>query len=365
MASYIYTPPTPAVSRKEVLEMSLPTSLNVPFTTSATTSPFSSSSCSPLKCEQQQQPKFKCVKKLGHGAYANVWLALDQITGEHSAVKVIPDERNHAAALYEYNLGKKLDHPNIIKTKGCFKTQTGSVMMVQEYACNGDLFSKVEAAKRMSEPEVRHYFSQLVHAVKYLHDNNIAHRDIKPENVVINEDNVAKLCDFGMAEIHGNVVTHGSGTIPYISPEVLHASSGLIAHTCHDMWSLGVVLYVLLTGDFPWQKAHAHDVDYYTYASGDLSRGSWRKFSPQLLHLFSRIFVHPNSRITAAELLSCMSVPFFARQSRKTSVDSDDSASTMSLESTFSLDSNSEAEPAMMMAVHTNSRTCAQETMSY
>jgi len=200
--------------------------------------------------------------------------------------------------------------------------------------------------------------------VQFLHEKNIAHRDIKPENVVIDENDVAKLCDFGMAEFHGNVVTHGSGTIPYISPEVLHAANGFVAQTCHDIWSLGVVLYVLLTGDFPWQKAHAHDVDYFTYASGDMARGSWRKFSPQLLHLFSRIFVHPTTRITATELLSAISIPFFARQSRKTSVDSDDSASTLSLECTLSIGSIEE-DTETPMAVHTNSRSSVREMMSY
>lgn len=321
--------------------------------------------------QQSQNPKFKCVKKLGHGAYANVWLAADQITSEYYAVKVVTDEKYHSAAMYEYQIAKKLDHPNIIKTKNCFKTQAGSVMLVQEYACNGDLFSKVEEAHGgIAEADVRRYFTHMVRAVQHLHELKIVHRDIKPENVVIDAHNVAKMCDFGMAEQHGSAVKHGSGTVPYISPEVLHASSGFAAQTCHDIWALGVVLYVLLTGDFPWQKAYAKDRDYLAYAEGNLARGSWKKFSPQLLSLFSKIFVHPDKRISASDLLASLNIPFFAKASvpvvprgETMDVTCDDMTSS-SARSTWSIASTVEQE-GQLTATQRHSGVSLHESLSF
>lgn len=356
-----FVPPTPAAPRKGASSATnaLLPSLNAHDTTAKHV---------PAACgyTQEQAPKFNCVKKLGNGAYANVWLAVDQFTGEKMAVKVVQDERNHASALAEYKVAKRLDHPHIIKTKSCFKTQTGSVMIVQEFASEGDLFTRVETGQ-LNEQTTRHYFSHMVRAVQHLHEINIVHRDIKPENMVITSENVGKLCDFGMSQVHGKPALHGSGTVPYICPEVLHAQgSELIANKSHDIWALGVVLYVLLTGDFPWQKAVAHDRDYLAYAEGNLTRGSWKRFSPQLIQLFSRIFVHPSKRISATELLESLQIPFFmptalrARMETSTSEDLNSSStrSTLSLVSTVD-------EEQGLRAAHVNSLNSFGERLSF
>ena len=208
-----------------------------------------------------------------------------------------------------------------------------------------------------------------MHAVQYLHENQIVHRDIKPENLVLDRRaDVAKLCDFGMADRHGCVVQHGSGTIPYMSPEVVHAAGSITAHMAHDIWSIGVVLYVLLTGDFPWQKAHAHDVDYVSYARGDLSRGVWHKFSPALLAVFARIFVHPSRRCTAAELLTMLDVPYFqAKQAQLVSRGSMDTSSedaTQSLYSSKSCSSINEERDMPVPALRLHSANSLKESLS-
>ena len=125
------------------------------------------------------------------------------------------------------------------------------------------------------------------------------HRDIKPENVVIAADDTAKLCDFGMAEYHHHVVAHGSGTGPYMAPEIhaaqvkLHEHSpcflshppqpGFRADCAHDVWAMGVMLFVLLTGDFPWLKAVPSDNEYRAFTSRNFTRAPWNRLHPHCI----------------------------------------------------------------------------------
>ena len=262
-----------------------------------------------------QQPKFKCTRKIGQGAYAVVYQAVDA-SGADVAVKVIKDARHHSAAIYEYNLTKGLAHPNLIKNIACFKTQVDSVMLVQEYAACGDLFTQIKPGCTANPEHIRSMFLQILAGVEYLHTNNLVHRDIKPENAVITENGTIKLCDFGMAEMHGSEIRHGSGTAPYMAPEIIHAQAGFTAHKAHDIWALGVVLYVLLTGDFPWMKANsASDRDFQAFLKGTLMlQGPWTKLSPQMRELFGLIFAPIDKRCglgTIRKFVAC--APLYAR----------------------------------------------------
>ena len=262
-----------------------------------------------------QQPKFKCLRKVGQGAYAVVYQAVDA-SGAEVAVKVIKDARHHSAAVYEYNLTKNLAHPNLIKNIACFKTQVDSVMLVQEYAACGDLFTKIKPGCTADPEDIRPMFLQILSGVEYLHCNNLVHRDIKPENAVITDNGTIKLCDFGMAEAHGSEIRHGSGTAPYMAPEIIHAQAGFTAHKAHDIWALGVVLYVLLTGDFPWMKANsASDKDFQSFLKGTLmTRGPWVKLSPEMRELFGLIFAPIDKRCGLETIRKYVAtMPFYAR----------------------------------------------------
>ena len=269
----------------------------------------------PVAAPQQQQPKFKCIRKVGQGAYATVYQAVDA-SGSEVAVKVVKEARHHSAAVYEYNLTKDLSHPNIVKSIACFKTQGDSVMLVQEYAACGDLFTRIKPGCTADADEVRSMFLQILSGVEYLHSNNLVHRDLKPENAVIAADGTIKICDFGMAEAHGAVIRHGSGTAPYMAPEIIHAHAGFAAHKAHDIWALGVVLYVLLTGDFPWMKANsASDKDFQSFLKGTLmTRGPWAKLSPQMRELFGLMFAPIDKRCGLETLRKyASSAPLYAR----------------------------------------------------
>ncbi len=137
--------------------------------------------------------------------------------------------------------------------------------IAMELAEGGDLFDKIEADAGVTEDIAHVYFTQLVNAVAYMHSKGVGHRDIKPENVLLSADGDLKLADFGMAtlfEYHGKrkMAVTLCGSPPYVAPEVLSCSSqgdkkgtGYSADLA-DIWSCGVVLFVLLAGNTPWSK---------------------------------------------------------------------------------------------------------------
>jgi serine/threonine-protein kinase CHEK1 len=137
--------------------------------------------------------------------------------------------------------------------------------IAMELAEGGDLFDKIEADTGVSEDIAHVYFTQLINAVGYMHSKGVAHRDIKPENVLLSADGDLKVADFGMAtlfEYHGKkkMAVTLCGSPPYVAPEVLSCSSqgekkgsGYVADLA-DIWSCGVVLFVLMAGNTPWDK---------------------------------------------------------------------------------------------------------------
>ena len=161
---------------------------------------------------------------------------------------------------------------------------------------------------------VRHMFPQMVEGLVYLHSRNLVHRDVKPENVVVDGSDVAKLCDFGMMGEHGKRAVHGSGTTPYMAPELHVAKGGIVADKAHDIWALAVSLYVLLTGDFPWLKATSTDVEYAAFMSGKMT-GAWQTFSPQLLALFRRMFAPLETRCRIEDVRAGLDIALFASSS--------------------------------------------------
>lgn len=142
--------------------------------------------------------------------------------------------------------------------------------------------------------------------------------------MVVNADGVAKLCDFGMMERQGQIAVHGSGTTPYMAPEALAMKvcgtflcfvtlcltyyhlqgSQIVADKMHDIWSLGVLLFVLLTGDFPWLKAAPTDADYNAFLRGNVARDPWNRLSSQCLTVCCIIMMLP----IILELISSFSI---------------------------------------------------------
>jgi serine/threonine-protein kinase CHEK1 len=194
-------------------------------------------------------------------------------------------------------------HRNIIEYYDSGEDATWT-WIAMELAEGGDLFDKIEADSGVSEDIAHVYFTQLINAVGYMHSKGVGHRDIKPENVLLSADGDLKLADFGMAtlfEYHGKrkLAVTMCGSPPYIAPEVLSCSTqdgmkgtGYCADFV-DIWSCGVVLFVLLAGNTPWSRptegcdeyGHPNEFSEYVQSNGRPSDELWNALPHEVLSL--------------------------------------------------------------------------------
>ena len=197
------------------------------------------------------------LKELGTGAYAKVQLVKHNITNAVRAMKIIPKEykkgkTNEEEVINEVYLLMKMDHPNIVKI---FEFYNGRnyYYLIMEYCGGGELFDKiVESA--LSEIQCAYIMYQILSAINYCHKMKIIHRDLKPENILIKKDEDGffrvKICDFGTSQAFkiGDIQDKIIGSEYYIAPEVIQKKYN---SKC-DLWSCGVIMYVLLTQEPPF-----------------------------------------------------------------------------------------------------------------
>ena len=154
---------------------------------------------------------------------------------------------------HEMSILKKIDHPNIIRIYEIYEERAG-LYIVTEYCKGGDLFERIEKLKKINENDTRIIIKQLAYALSYCHSNKIVHRDIKPENILLLSDDITdlriKLIDFGTAIEYNSSkkLKDMYGSSYYISPQVI---KGCYDEKC-DVWSMGVVAFVLLSGCAPF-----------------------------------------------------------------------------------------------------------------
>lgn len=192
-------------------------------------------------------------------------------------------------------------HPNIIEW---FASGEDPVWrwIAMEYAEGGDLFDKIEADVGVSEDIAHLYFMQLISGVSYMHSKGVGHRDIKPENILLSESGNLKIADFGLAtlfEYRGNkkLSTTMCGSPPYIAPEVISCTRGTqsrhapkgggYAADLVDIWSCGVVLFVLLVGNTPWDEptSNSWEFEEYSRTRGRSGDALWQKLPATALSL--------------------------------------------------------------------------------
>ena len=213
---------------------------------------------------------YKYGRLIGQGAFGKVNLGLNILTGRIVAVKSFDKNNseltgdNMKKILYETDLMKKLNHPNITKILEMFEDEK-YFMIIMEYINGGNLFSFVKKRRKLSEKTAKFLFRQIIQGIKYIHEQNIVHRDIKLENLLIDLNNNVKICDFGIGRKikNKNQLLHDQcGTLMYMAPEILLSSKekGYEPFPV-DIWSSGISLYIMLSGTLPFNYKNKKNED--------------------------------------------------------------------------------------------------------
>ncbi|XP_009301425.1 serine/threonine-protein kinase MARK2 isoform X13 [Danio rerio] len=198
---------------------------------------------------------YRLLKTIGKGNFAKVKLARHVLTSKEVAVKIIDKTQLNSSSLQkvfrEVRIMKLLNHPNIVKLFEVIETDK-TLYLVMEYASGGEVFDYLVAHGRMKEKEARAKFRQIVSAVQYCHQKCIVHRDLKAENLLLDADMNIKIADFGFSNEFtvGNKLDTFCGSPPYAAPELFQGKKYDGPEV--DVWSLGVILYTLVSGSLPF-----------------------------------------------------------------------------------------------------------------
>ncbi|XP_016975460.1 serine/threonine-protein kinase par-1 isoform X2 [Drosophila rhopaloa] len=209
-----------------------------------------------LKLKEPMRVGFYDIERtIGKGNFAVVKLARHRITKNEVAIKIIDksqlDQTNLQKVYREVEIMKRLKHPHIIKLYQVMETKN-MIYIVSEYASQGEIFDYIAKYGRMSESAARYKFWQIISAVEYCHKNGIVHRDLKAENLLLDLNMNIKIADFGFSNHFkpGELLATWCGSPPYAAPEVFEGKQYTGPEI--DIWSLGVVLYVLVCGALPF-----------------------------------------------------------------------------------------------------------------
>ncbi|KAB2014525.1 hypothetical protein ERO13_D09G214000v2 [Gossypium hirsutum] len=269
--------------------------------------------------------KYELGKLLGCGAFAKVYHARDVDSGQSVAIKAVSKKKVlkggfMAHVKREIAIMRRLRHPNIVKLIEVLATKT-KVYFVMEFAKGGELFTRISRG-RFSEDLSRRYFQQLISAVRFCHSRGVFHRDLKPENLLLDENWNLKITDFGLSAVTDQIRPDGllhtlCGTPAYVAPEIL-AKKGYDGAKV-DVWSCGIVLYVLHAGYLPFNDPNLM-VMYRRIYKGEFRFPKWT--SPDLRRFLSRLLdTNPETRITVDEIITD---PWFKKGYKETKFNAED-----------------------------------------
>ncbi|KAI9159602.1 hypothetical protein LWI28_000036 [Acer negundo] len=251
--------------------------------------------------------KYDLGKLLGCGAFAKVYHARDVRSGQSVAIKVINKKKITGSNLMsnvkrEITIMRRLSHRHIVRLHEVLATKT-KIYFVMEFVKGGELFAKV-AKGRFSEDLGRRYFQQLISAVGYCHSRGVFHRDLKPENLLVDENGNLKVSDFGLSAVADQIRPDGllhtlCGTPAYVAPEILTKKGYDGAKV--DVWSCGVILFVLTAGYLPFNDPNLMAM-YKKIYKGEFRCPKW--MSSDLKRFLSRLLdTNPETRITVDQII--------------------------------------------------------------
>ena len=255
--------------------------------------------------------KYEKIKLLGEGSYGKVWLVKHKILQKLFALKIIKRKHDiyfNNKVQKEIQILKKLDHPFILKIIE-FNSTSSEYHIITDYCQNGELYTEINHKGKFTEREASFIIYQILLAINYCHKMGIVHRDIKPENIMIerkelNELLRVKLIDFGFAKIFSLNVNHKTiaGSSIYMAPEVLRANYN---ESC-DLWSIGVILYILLIGQPPFFGKNENEISQAIKTGKyDINNKQYLSLSQNAKDLIAKLLkYYPQERITALEALN-------------------------------------------------------------
>jgi len=249
-------------------------------------------------------------KKLGEGSYGSVSKAKHKMLGTVRACKTISKAqmKNLDRFKQEINIMKMMDHPNIIKLYESFDDHR-NIYLVMELAVGGELFDRIIEAGHFTEVQAAMLMQQIVRAIYYMHENHVCHRDLKPENFLFMtkdpiEKNLLKIIDFGLSckfEVN-QILTTKAGTPYYVAPQVLAGKYDQLS----DLWSIGVIMYVLLCGYPPFfGETDAEVLSKVRLGNFSFNAADWKNISEDAKDLIRWLLkMNPRDRYTAQQALN-------------------------------------------------------------
>lgn len=252
--------------------------------------------------------KYELGKTLGMGTFSKVKYGTDTEGGQAYAIKIV-DRKQVLKENMEHQLKREiaimkvLKHQNVVDLVEVLQTKK-HIYIILELVTGGELFDRIVKAKRFNEDVARKYFQQLILGLEYCHSQGIAHRDLKPENLLLDDKDTLKISDFGLSALsegrdgQRRMLMTTCGTPNYVAPEVLQ-ERGYDGKTA-DIWSAGVILYVMLAGYLPFDDPSMKGL------FAKIERGNYRfpkHFSSEVKSLVKKMLVvDPKRRITIAEI---------------------------------------------------------------
>jgi len=255
--------------------------------------------------------KYEIGKTLGEGTFGKVKWAVDSTNGQQVAIKILDKDKiqrqNMGAQIKkEISIMKMVRHPNVVKLYEVLASRT-KIFIVLELVTGGELFDKIVAEGRFAATQARFYFRQLIEGVRYCHSQGVAHRDLKPENLLLDSRGYLKISDFGLSALYTGegdstrtTLLHTTcGTPNYVAPEVLN-DKGYDGRAA-DVWSCGVILYVLLAGFLPFDEPHMSAL-FKKIQKAEYVYPSW--FGEHEKDLIDKILIpDPTKRIGVADIM--------------------------------------------------------------
>ncbi|KAG5552840.1 hypothetical protein RHGRI_010822 [Rhododendron griersonianum] len=246
--------------------------------------------------------RYELGRVLGQGTFGKVHFARNLDTGMSVAVKIIDKEKVFKVGLIEQikreiSLMRLVKHPNVVQLYEVMATKS-KIYFVIEYVKGGELFNRVAKGK-LKEDVARRYFQQLISAVDFCHSRGVYHRDLKLENLLLDENGNLKVSDFGLSALAETKRQDGllhttCGTATYVAPEVI-CRKGYDGSKA-DIWSCGVILYVLLAGYLPFHDSNLIEM-YRKIGKAEFKFPNW--FSLEVRKLVSKILdPNPNTRVS-------------------------------------------------------------------